>query len=1142
MNFEHIRPHWPALADLGAYAEAYACSDPQSSVVKLRCFVEKMVGVIYAELRLPIEPNANFMDRLTNASFTAVVQKVFLDKLHAIRMNGNKAAHEGNVSVETAIWLVEEAYYLSCWLFVTQASGTPEACPKFQQPVVPEATSNKAEFKRKNKALQQKLTDQSAQLESALKELQDAKEAEQAAQRQAAQLKLQVDQVKTQAFGKASLVATNTLNLNEAQTRKKLIDSELRLAGWDVSQDNSNTEQVSIELEVDGQPTPSGKGYCDYVLWDDNGKPLAVVEAKRANEGAEKGRQQAKLYADSLEKKYQQRPVIFYTNGYDIWIWNDSQHEAPRKLYGYYSKDSLQYLIKQRAQRQDLLKAPIDMNIAGRSYQIEAITRVSERFSDNHRKALVVQATGTGKTRVSIALTKRMLDAGWAKRVLFLCDRRELRKQAGNAFNEFIKEPLYVVGRSKKQDQNNARIYISTYPGMINIYEQFDVGYFDLIIADESHRSVYNVFGDLFKYFDARQVGLTATPVEMISRSTSRLFGCDYKMPTANYPLEQAVADGNLAPFRVVTHTTQFMRDGIQGHSLTDAQIAELEDQGVDPNELDFEAPSIDKAIFNKDTNRVILRNLMERGLRDADGQLPGKTIIFARNIKHAELLAKLFGELYPQYGGNFCRVIHSKFVRAEELIDDFKKTDGSSDQITIAVSVDMLDTGIDVPEVVNLVFAKPIKSKVKFWQMIGRGTRLSENLYGFGKDKSEFLIFDHWGNFEYFDMDPEDTEANQVKSLAQKLFEVRLDLAETAIKRAEMALFEQVITLIKDDINALDDRCIAVRDKWQLKAQLSDEKCLNQFAPATRQLLRNEMAPLMQWRNIKGQSEALQWDLQITELQLIQLANPSQLDVAKESVLDKVQQLSMHINQVRAKADDIKTIQQTSFWKDVGQPELEAKRQALRSIIHWRDKTPTPTTPPQLVLDITETPGGYQTEERPTNIVSVDYQIYRQQVEATLAPLFESNAILNKIRSGTPVTPAELDQLNALVHVHNPNLDLIVLKEFFPDSTVGVDQLLRTIVGMNISAVEAAFTQFVQTYHTSLSSNQQRFIELLKNHLCRFGTINVAELYEQPFISVHSDGLEGVFSERQADALCDLVKGFGVDLGKLKPITNVMR
>lgn len=1142
MNFEHIRPHWPALADLGGYAEAYACFDPQSSLVKLRCFVEKLVGVIYADLRLPIESNASFIDRLNNAGFTAVVPKIILDKLHAVRIHGNKAAHEGDVSVGTAVWLVEEAYYLSCWLFIARANGSREACPVFQKPKVPEATSAKAEFKKKNKALQEKLSAQSAQLESALQELEAVKEAEREAQRLAAQLKNEVDQAKAQAFSKASQVATNTLDLNEAQTRKKLIDSELRLAGWDVSQDNTSTEQVAIELKVDGQPTQSGKGYCDYVLWDDNGKPLAVVEAKRANENPEKGRQQAKLYADSLEKKHGQRPVIFYTNGYDIWIWNDAQNEVPRKLYGYYSKDSLQYLITQRRQRQDLNSTVIDTTIAGRLYQMEAITRVSERFVDGHRKALIVQATGTGKTRVSIALTKRLLDAGWAKRVLFLCDRKELRKQAKNAFSEFIKEPLYVVGRTKKQDQTKARIYISTYPGMMNIYEQFDVGYFDLIIADESHRSVYNVFGDLFKYFDARQVGLTATPVEMISRSTSRLFGCDYKMPTANYPLEQAVADGNLTPFRVVTHTTQFLRDGIKGSALSDEQLAQLEDQGQDPNELDFEAPSIDKAVFNKDTNREILRNLMERGLRDADGQLPGKSIIFARNIQHAELLAELFGELYPQYGSNFCRVIHSKFERAEELIEDFKKTDGSTDQVTIAVSVDMLDTGIDVPEVVNLVFAKPIKSKVKFWQMIGRGTRLCENLYGEGKHKSEFLIFDHWANFDYFDMEPEETEPTPSKSLCQKLFEARLELAEEALKRAEMELFAQIIKLIRDDINALDERCIAVRDNWKLKAQLSDEKRLNQFAPDTRQLLRNEMAPLMQWRNIKGQSEALQWDLQLTELQQLLLANPSQLSLAKEPVLVKVRQMSMHINQVRAKAEHIHAIQKDSFWQTVDQQELEAKRLALRSIIHWREKGAAPLPDPLLVVDIKENPGEYEIAERPTNIVSVDYQIYRQQVEATLTPLFETNPVLNKIRTGAAVTPAELEQLNALVHVHNPGLDLAVLKEFFPESTAGLDQLLRTIVGMDASAVETAFTRFVQTYHTSLNSQQQRFITMLKNHLCRFGTINVTDLYEQPFIGVHTDGLDGVFAEHQADALCALIKDFGVDLGRMKTSANITR
>ncbi|MBF4301454.1 DEAD/DEAH box helicase family protein, partial [Vibrio anguillarum] len=396
-----------------------------------------------------------------------------------------------------------------------------------------------------------------------------------------------------------------------------------------------------------------------------------------------------------------QRPVLFSTNGYEIYIWDDAQGYAPRSIFGYYSKDSLQYLIQQRELKQDLNETPIDTKVAGRMYQMESITRICERFSDKHRKALVVQATGTGKTRVSIALAKRLLEAGWAKRILFLCDRKELRKQAGGAFNEYTNEPLYIKGKSKKAAAAKARIVIATYPGMIQNFEEYDVGHFDLIIADESHRSIYNKYGELFKYFDALQVGLTATPVEMISRSTSQLFGCDYKMPTANYPLEQAIEEKNLVPFKVVAHTTQFLRDGIKASELSDEQIAELEEQGIDPNTLDFDSELIDKAIFNKDTNRAIIRNLMEKGLKDADNQLPGKSIIFARSIAHADLLADLFHEMYPDLGGNFCRVIHSKYERAEDLIDNFKSTEGREDDITIAVSVDMLDTGIDVPECV---------------------------------------------------------------------------------------------------------------------------------------------------------------------------------------------------------------------------------------------------------------------------------------------------------------------------------------------------------------------------------------------------------------------------------------------------------
>ncbi len=353
----------------------------------------------------------------------------------------------------------------------------------------------------------------------------------------------------------------------------------------------------------------------------------------------------------------------------------------------------------------------------------------------------------------------------------FLCDRKELRKQAKNAFNDFVQEPIYVIGQANDVGKMDARIYIGIYQGLINDYESFDVGFFDLIIADESHRSIYNLYGDLFKYFDAIQVGLTATPVEMVSRSTCRLFGCDYKLPTANYPLEQAIADRKLVPFRVVAHTTKFLREGIKAAHLTDEQIAQLEDQGIDPNTLEFDAKEIDDAVFNKDTNRVILRNLMDNGLRDADGQLPGKSIVFARNIDHARLLADLFDEMYPQFAGKFCRVIHSKEPRAGELIDQFKEPKGD---LRIAVSVDMLDTGIDVPEVVNLVFAKPVKSKVKFWQMIGRGTRLCKDLFGPGQDKSEFLIFDHWGNFAFHDLNTDEVEPTIPKALTQRRYEAR--------------------------------------------------------------------------------------------------------------------------------------------------------------------------------------------------------------------------------------------------------------------------------------------------------------------------------------------------------------------------------
>jgi len=1140
-NFEHLRAHWPELANLGGHAEQYVFDDPQSALIKLRCFAEKLVGIVYREWRLPSYPNDKFMDRLENHTFASVVDSAIIDKLHAIRKEGNKAAHEGKFGKGSGLWLLKEAHILGSWLLLSMNKGQKSDLNPFVEPQPIEKVSAK-----QTRSLEKRLAEHQQRFDQAIAELEASQKAEQEAQREAAKLKQQLDETATQKHKQASDQAKNLLELNEAQTRRRLIDTELHSRDWDIDLVNGrNTEQVTLEEEVDGQPTVTGIGYCDYVLWDDNGKPLAVIEAKRTRENAERGRQQAKLYADSLEKKYGQRPVIFYTNGHDIYIWDDAQNAAPRKIYGFYAKESLQYMIRQRAERKDLNATPIATEIAGRMYQIESITRVCERFANNHRKALLVQATGTGKTRVAIALSKRMIDAGWAKRVLFLCDRKELRKQAGKAYNEFLNEPLYVVGKSKKSDRSKARIYVATYPGMMTIMEDFDPGYFDLIIADESHRSIYNVFGDIFKYFDAMQLGLTATPVEMISRSTSQLFGCDYKMPTANYPLEQAVEEGNLVPFKVVTHTTQFLRDGIQGHSLTDEQIAELEEQGLDPNDLDFSAASIDKAVYNKDTNRAILRNLMENGQRLADGQTLGKSMVFARNIQHSELLAELFTEMYPAYvkgsgGGNFCRVIHSKYERAEELIDDFKATDGKDSEITIAISVDMLDTGIDVPEVLNLVFAKPVKSKVKFWQMVGRGTRLCENLFGPGKHKEKFLIFDHWGNFEYFEMEPEEEEPRQSKSLSQKLFEARLTYAEEALKRGEMDSFGKMVVLIKQDIDALDDNSIAIKDNWKLKQQLSQIDVLHQFTPVTKNCLYEQMAPLMQWRNIVGESEAIKWDLDWVSAQYAKLCEPGLLELVKDQVLMKVRQLAMHLNQVRAKATEINRVQQKDYWSTAGFDDFEQTRQSLRSIIHLRSKPPEPPPEPILIFDIKENPGEYKTGERKTNIRNVDYEIYRQEVEKTLTPLFDKNPILQKIRAGEPVTAADLDALNALVHTQNPNVDLQLLKEFYPESSAGIDQLLRTIIGLDIGSIEQQFMAFVQEHHISLSGLQQRFLGLLKSEICRKGQMTIADLYEQPFKGLHQDGIDGLFQDKQAELIANFVAGFTIDTKTKKPTLSV--
>jgi type I restriction enzyme R subunit len=1120
-NFEILRSAWPELASLGGFAEAYAHADPASALVKLRLFAENLTKDIYRDLGLPKPELATFVDLLNNQSFSAITPKVVLDKLHALRIHGNKAAHGDPATTRNALWLLQEAFDLARWLFIQFGKGDASIIPAFEQPPSTGDDDSKGQLKREKRQVLEKLAAQEAQMEALLLELETARQTAANAEKKTEELK---------ALASSGAATANLLEFNEATTRARIIDSLLATSGWNVAMGDASTTEVGKEIEVQHQPTASGLGYADYVLWDDNGNPLAVIEAKKTAVDPERGRQQAKLYADGLETMHGHRPVIFYTNGYDIWMWDDVLGYPPRKVFGYYSKDSLQYLVNfQRGGRTPLNSLEPNVAIVDRLYQIEAIKRVSERFSSGHRKALIVQATGTGKTRVAIALVDLLIRAGWVKRVLFLCDRRELRKQAKNAFGDFLSEPIRIVS-SRVNQSASERIFLATYPAMQKVYQSFDVGFFDLIIADESHRSIYNVYGDMFHYFDCLQIGLTATPIDFVSRNTFSLFGCEGQLPTANYDLEQAVQDGFLTPFEVFEHTTQFLREGIRLDILTKEQIQELEEQGEDPAQYDFSSEQIDKIIYNKDTNRAILRNLMENGLRDATGQLPGKSIIFARNHQHAVLMRQMFDEMYPQYGGRFCQVIDNYDPRAEQLIDDFKG-DGANSELTVAISVDMLDTGIDIPEILNLVFAKPVRSPVKFWQMIGRGTRLKPDLFGPGKDKKIFRIFDHWGNFERFEMGYRPAEPTQSKPLLQLVFEERILLAETALRMSEVAVFNEVIELIAKDIEALPEESVSVRERWREKRAVSVPATLKAFAPATVAMLRQVIAPLMQWRNVRGLSDAYALDLLMARTQIAVLQKSADVADLKIDLLDRLSVLQMHLNPVREKAEVIKRVKSDEFWNGVTVADLESVRKPLREVMHHRDRQGTMSLPAK-IIDVTEDAAGFQTNRRATSLKTVDMKAYQQIVEAELKRHFDTNPTLKKIRAGESVSEADIQALVSLVLIQSPNASREVLEEFFAETAGPLDFAIRSIVGLDPEAVAARFADFARR-HPSLTAKQTRFLGLLQNHIARFGSVTLDRLYEQPFTVVDADGLDGVFEKpEEIDDLLDILSDFAPPSG----------
>jgi len=1100
-NFEFLRARRAVLADLAGFAERYAHEDPASSLIKQRTFVEHAVAGIYERyhLRPPFSDNLN--DLMNETAFRQAVPEVVQNKLHVVRKAGNHAAHPRRpITNQLSLDCLAQLFDIARWFHVQIDGGQLDAAPKFVPPPPEPATT------AKTRDALEKLRLAEAKYESVLAALDAETKKRLEAERTATEHATELEKLKDEGQKVASF-----LHFNEESTRHRLIDQQLLAAGWNVGVTGANTEQVRQEVKLKGLPTPTGDGYADYVLYGDDGKPLAVIEAKKTAKDARQGGEQARQYADALENETGVRPVIFFTNGVDIFLWDDAQKYPYRKVYGFYSKDSLEYLAHQRHGKKSPAHIAPNLAIAGRMYQLEAVKRVTERFESNFRKALVVQATGTGKTRVAISLCDVLMRAGWVKRILFLCDRKELRRQADRVFKEFMPgEPRVVVDASTANDRDK-RIYLATYPAMMKAYEDFDVGFFDLIIADESHRSIYKKFRSLFQYFDALEVGLTATPVKFIERNTYDLFACENGDPTSAFDFQQAIDSKPpyLVPFRVMQVSTKFSRDGFRYTQMTEAQRAELEDQDPQAQAVDYDGEDLDKYFFNKDTTRAIWHSLMEGGLREATGQHVGKTIVFARNHVHAVHLAEVFSELYPQYGSGFCRVIDNQEPKADQLIDDFKNADH---ELTIAISVDMLDTGIDVPEVVNLVFAKPVKSYVKFWQMIGRGTRLRKDLFGPGKDKTEFLIFDHWRNFWFFDEKYKEAQPKPQKSLLQRLFEARVELLQTAIDKMDQAAIGIAEQQILGDIRAVrDTKAIDARDRWKELTQLADGDRVHHFAAATKADLLSLVAPLQHLRSIRGEEDAYRFDLLMTRLQVELLkAGPSAPAVQdlKGRVEEAVELLGKNLQPVKAKADAIKQVRDKAFWSSAEVHQLEGLRTELRSVMKYQQLPSTTRLAPQ-VFDVTD--DGHIAETYIPKLEGLELVEYRARVERVLREHFANDPTLQRIRAGTAVQESELEELARLVLQIDDKANVKTLAGHDPDTRRSLLRVFRGLVGLAAEAVEEAFTAFVHQ-HPKLSSQQLRFLQVLQNYIAQNGGIELERLYEPPFTNLHPESMDGLF------------------------------
>ena len=1105
-HFQYLSPEWPEIHIAAAKAEALLHPDPRSSCFYARRALELAVNWIYRN-----DPGLSppYRDDLSayifNPQFQQLTGPALIPKIKAVKDLGNVAVHSAKPIPKTdALTAVRELFHFTYWFartYARQPNSRPHAEARFDDsriPVAPAPAQTLAQLKQ--------LADEAKAKDEQLRTLAQENEA----------LRAEVAAAK-----RANTAQPDTHDYSEALTRDYFIDKLLKEAGWPLDQPRDR------EFEVAGMPNNAATGYVDYVLWGNDGKPLALIEAKRTRRDPTAGQQQAKLYADCLEAKYGQRPVIFYTNGYDHWLWDDTLY-PPRQVQGFLKKDELELAILRRQSRKPLAPQPIDPSIVERFYQTRAIRRIAEAFeSGNHRRALVVMATGAGKTRTVIALCDLLMQANWAKRILFLADRVALVTQAVNAFKKFL--PAAAPVNLVTDRTTEGRVYVSTYPTMMGLINdrvdtphRFGVGHFDLIIVDEAHRSIYQKYGAIFDYFDGLLVGLTATPRDEVDRDTYRLFNLETGVPTDSYDLTDAVKDGFLVPAKPVSVPLKFPREGIKYDQLSDEEKAlwdeaEWDEDGAPPpREVDPE--SVNRWLFNIDTVDKALEFLMTRGEKVAAGDRLGKTIIFAKNQDHAKFIADRFNINYPHYNGLFARVITFETKYAQSLIDDFSKPEKSPH---IAISVDMLDTGIDVPDVVNLVFFKLIRSKTKFWQMVGRGTRLRPDLYSPGRDKQFFYIFDFCQNLEFFAQNPQATGGSVSAPLGQRLFQARVELIVTldhyrSDYEPEKELRRQTATLLQEQVAAMNLENFLVRPHRKLVERYALPESWATLGLEAQQELTAHVSSLPTALD-DNDTDAKLFDNLLLRLQLALLkSEPGYARLKKE-----VQTLSGALAEMDAipmvhqRMELILDILTDAFWQDVTTPILETGRRQLRDLIKLIERKRRLPIYTDFEDEI-----GEATEVKLPGLDAASLERFRAKARHYLREQLE-HPVVKKVRHNQPLTKQDLIELEHLLLQAGVGTidDLLQAK----DTAEGFNLFLASLIGLDRETAKAAMDKFLQGKRPT--ANQIEFVNQIVDHLTEEGYMNPELLYESPYTDIHPNGVEGLFPSADVDQLITILR-----------------